>query len=328
MHAIGIDIGGTKIAGARRRRVRRDPARRPACRRDAADPAAIVTAVVDHDRRGWPRARTSRPPASRPPASSTRAQSDRLLRAEHQLAQRAVPRSSSRSGSTCRVIDRERRERRRMGRVPVRRGPPVPRHGDAHHRHGRRAARSSADDRLLRGGFGAAGEIGHLRVVPGGLPCGCGARGCIEQYGSGRALQRMANEIADAGGIGQPLAEARAANGGRSTAHDRQRAHRRRTTRARSPPSASSATGSARPARALGAVLDPQLLRVRRRRRARPASCCSSPSAQRTSTTSRPAASTRSPSSRSPSSCNDAGVVGRRGPRPTHSATALRGRPP
>ena len=32
-----------------------------------------------------------------------------------------------------------------------------------------------ADGRLLRGGFGAAGEIGHLRVVPGGLPCGCGA---------------------------------------------------------------------------------------------------------------------------------------------------------
>ena len=70
-----------------------------------------------------------------------------------------------------------------------------------------------ADSRLLRGGFGAAGEIGHLRVVPGGLPCGCGQRGCIEQYGSGRALLRMANEIADAGGIGQHLAEARAASG-------------------------------------------------------------------------------------------------------------------
>jgi glucokinase len=70
------------------------------------------------------------------------------------------------------------------------------------------------DDRLLRGGFGVAGEIGHLRVVPGGLPCGCGAHGCIEQYGSGRALQRMANEIADGGGIGVPLALAREAAGG------------------------------------------------------------------------------------------------------------------
>jgi len=67
---------------------------------------------------------------------------------------------------------------------------------------------------LFRGGFGAGAELGHLRVVPDGLPCGCGARGCIEQYGSGRALLRMANEIADAGLIGHNLAEARAANGG------------------------------------------------------------------------------------------------------------------
>jgi glucokinase len=66
---------------------------------------------------------------------------------------------------------------------------------------------------LFRGGFGAGAELGHLRVVPGGLPCGCGARGCIEQYGSGRALLRMANEIADVGGIGLGLAQARDAAG-------------------------------------------------------------------------------------------------------------------
>lgn len=69
------------------------------------------------------------------------------------------------------------------------------------------------DGRLLRGGFGAAAEIGHMRVVPGGLPCGCGQRGCIEQYGSGRALLRIANEIADQRGIGQALAAARAEHG-------------------------------------------------------------------------------------------------------------------
>jgi glucokinase len=57
-----------------------------------------------------------------------------------------------------------------------------------------------ANDRLFRGGFGAGAELGHMRVVPDGLPCGCGARGCIEQYGSGRALLRMANELADVGG--------------------------------------------------------------------------------------------------------------------------------
>ena len=62
---------------------------------------------------------------------------------------------------------------------------------------------------LFRGGFGTGAELGHMRMVPDGLPCGCGARGCIEQYGSGRALLRMANEIADVGGIGLALADAR-----------------------------------------------------------------------------------------------------------------------
>ncbi|NEM89995.1 ROK family glucokinase [Galbitalea soli] len=73
------------------------------------------------------------------------------------------------------------------------------------------------EDRLFRGGFGAGAEIGHLRVVPDGLPCGCGARGCIEQYGSGRALLRMANAIADVGGIGLALADARQKDGGTLT---------------------------------------------------------------------------------------------------------------
>ncbi len=67
---------------------------------------------------------------------------------------------------------------------------------------------------LFRGGFGAGAELGHLRIVPDGLPCGCGAHGCIEQYGSGRALLRMANEIADVGGIGLALAETRKAHDG------------------------------------------------------------------------------------------------------------------
>lgn len=70
-----------------------------------------------------------------------------------------------------------------------------------------------AGDRLFRGGFGAGAELGHLRVVPGGIACGCGQHGCLEQYGSGRALMRMANEIADAGGIGQLLARAREEHG-------------------------------------------------------------------------------------------------------------------
>jgi glucokinase len=49
---------------------------------------------------------------------------------------------------------------------------------------------------LFRGRFGIAGEPGHMRVVPGGRMCGCGNRGCLEQYCSGSALVRAAREVA------------------------------------------------------------------------------------------------------------------------------------
>jgi glucokinase len=52
------------------------------------------------------------------------------------------------------------------------------------------------EGRLYRGGFGVAGEPGHVRVVPDGRPCGCGNRGCWEQYASGNALVRAAREMA------------------------------------------------------------------------------------------------------------------------------------
>lgn len=52
-----------------------------------------------------------------------------------------------------------------------------------------------ADGKLHRGAFGIAAEIGHIRVVPDGLLCGCGAKGCFEQYGSGSALMRHAREL-------------------------------------------------------------------------------------------------------------------------------------
>lgn len=50
--------------------------------------------------------------------------------------------------------------------------------------------------RLVRGRYGIAGEPGHMRVVPDGLPCGCGNYGCWEQYASGNALTRFARERA------------------------------------------------------------------------------------------------------------------------------------
>ena len=43
-------------------------------------------------------------------------------------------------------------------------------------------------DQPLRGAFGNAGEIGHIIVAPGGLPCQCGQLGCLERYVSMHAL--------------------------------------------------------------------------------------------------------------------------------------------
>lgn len=48
---------------------------------------------------------------------------------------------------------------------------------------------------LVRGAFGVAAELGHMRVVPSGAPCGCGREGCWEQYASGSALVRWGNEV-------------------------------------------------------------------------------------------------------------------------------------
>jgi glucokinase len=49
---------------------------------------------------------------------------------------------------------------------------------------------------LWRGANGIAGELGHVQSVPDGHPCGCGRLGCLEQYASGKALLRFAQAIA------------------------------------------------------------------------------------------------------------------------------------
>jgi glucokinase len=59
------------------------------------------------------------------------------------------------------------------------------------------------DDELMHGAFGVAAELGHMRVVPGGIRCGCGNRGCWEMYASGTALVREARELVVSG---SPLA--------------------------------------------------------------------------------------------------------------------------
>lgn len=53
-----------------------------------------------------------------------------------------------------------------------------------------------ADDALLRGASGFAGEIGHMVVDPHGPPCTCGRRGCWERLASGSGLGRLAREAA------------------------------------------------------------------------------------------------------------------------------------
>jgi glucokinase len=54
---------------------------------------------------------------------------------------------------------------------------------------------------LMRGGFGIGAEIGHLRMVPNGRLCGCGNHGCLEPYASGTALVKGARAEAAAGSL-------------------------------------------------------------------------------------------------------------------------------
>lgn len=54
-------------------------------------------------------------------------------------------------------------------------------------------------DRLLRGAFGIAGEIGHVAIDPAGPRCGCGNDGCLEVYASGTALVRNARQLLASG---------------------------------------------------------------------------------------------------------------------------------
>lgn len=44
------------------------------------------------------------------------------------------------------------------------------------------------DGRVEAGAHGFAGEIGHIVVRPGGTPCPCGQRGCLERFASASAV--------------------------------------------------------------------------------------------------------------------------------------------
>ncbi|MFH8609179.1 ROK family protein [Streptomyces sp. NPDC018029] len=53
------------------------------------------------------------------------------------------------------------------------------------------------------GAHGSAGEIGHIVVRPGGPPCGCGQRGCLERLASASAVSKAWAEAS-----GDPEADA------------------------------------------------------------------------------------------------------------------------
>ncbi|GAB4425222.1 MAG: glucokinase [Anaerolineae bacterium] len=55
------------------------------------------------------------------------------------------------------------------------------------------------NDRLYVGALGTAGEVGHAVIEIGGAPCTCGKNGCVMAYASGIGLSRLAYERLDAG---------------------------------------------------------------------------------------------------------------------------------
>lgn len=67
------------------------------------------------------------------------------------------------------------------------------------------------DGSLLRGTRGFAGELGHVPVHPDGPRCGCGGRGCLEQYAGEEAVLRAAG--LEPGGDRVGLLAGRAADG-------------------------------------------------------------------------------------------------------------------
>jgi len=50
------------------------------------------------------------------------------------------------------------------------------------------------DGRVHHGATTSAGEIGHVVLEPGGPPCNCGKRGCVEALAAGSALERRARD--------------------------------------------------------------------------------------------------------------------------------------
>ncbi len=58
------------------------------------------------------------------------------------------------------------------------------------------------EGRIVNGMMGSGGEVGHIPVNPQEtLVCGCGNRGCLEQYTTATAIMRMAREAIEEGSL-------------------------------------------------------------------------------------------------------------------------------
>ena len=56
-----------------------------------------------------------------------------------------------------------------------------------------------SDGRLVRGARGAAGEVGHIKLMVDGAECGCGQKGCWEALASGAAMRKEAMRLIQEG---------------------------------------------------------------------------------------------------------------------------------
>jgi len=75
------------------------------------------------------------------------------------------------------------------------------------------AAAHVVDGRTSAGAHGAAGELGHIVVRPGGPPCACGTRGCLESVASAAAIGRRYAQLSGRAGATAVDVAARATAG-------------------------------------------------------------------------------------------------------------------
>jgi len=69
------------------------------------------------------------------------------------------------------------------------------------------------EGRVIHGSYGLGGELGHMIVEPHGRPCGCGQRGCLEQYASAASIARFATPRVEQASATTTLSALLAANG-------------------------------------------------------------------------------------------------------------------